>query len=1759
MISLRDSVLQVLGDEPFDCDGRDIADIVWLACQLWTAGCAADRGAQEESDRQDAAPLRQPSRTAQSSSGLSLREIANAAGPKPDVLPAQPPQAPGRREVPRESSPAATIRSAEERVQVYLPGRKQGGPGVRGRTIHVPAADALPGKLAIARALRPLTRRIASRTAVAIDESETVFRVAESGLWDVVLRPAAERWYQVTLVVDGSISMAVWEETALQLRQTLQWTAAFRNVSLVWMNADSTDQHGRSQLLRESPRRARHRASPGAGTSAALPSRTVPPSLNLRVDDNHLIIVVSDFVSRAWQTEVAFEQLKGWSRRAVVVLAQVLPQPLWRRTALGNKLVSLRHRPGHVSNATFDIASTDPLEEDQSSPPGSIVPGDLDPSMRPDAAPPFRLPVMTLEPEAVAQLAGTLAQDASGWLSGVVLRETEGPGMALPAAERKPLSGTDRVRRFERWASPTARELAQKVAVLHPAVSFQTIRLIREKLVPRAGLLHEAELVLGGLIRQSTEPFAQFADTNDIFFAFHEGVVEELRKSTSFPERQEVLSKLSEYVEKRLGRSGAWFGAFLEDPDSPPSDMDDAGAPAFEFLLSSLDVLGGKFAQRARDVRMRFAEIAAAQREFRLKALEPAERAARRVDDEPAESSFDELAARLDASSVTQGLHEVPAGGIGQLAKGKPGAAVAWCDEVQKYAFESAQKLFNVELGEVKTLDMLIDRLVGRGRLSPILQANARFISTLAVTSRQAHDFPITSDEMLEVMRSLDRILDWHRVDIFPTSFRPAYAASLPLPLAQLYERTYDDTMLGSRHQNACSLFEALITLAGAVHIACYRDELRSGGQEHIRAIDEEILQLAAPTLGRYLSILRNLSRHYGKLRAGQGHPLSSVWEQLQRRWEDRPAMLALCRRMKGEVGGSGDRYKSCSILDVFMAFVSYRNAGFGHGVRLDSFYAEMEPLLLAAANELFAQGVFDFLGPQGSQLVCVSEIRTMDDRKVEVALGDLQGSRPAKTTLLLLERLQAQGLTPKQVGVLWPGRPGLLCLDPLLAVRDANADDCEVLFLNRANGRQAAYFSYTSHQTVFDVTPAKDLQRFFNLFGEQLQHSLSRVRRPRVQLTYDVEVVEGVVVKELPFVVGVMGDFTGNPTKPRQPLIDRKFVSIDRDNFNDVMAQLAPELNFRVPHMLKDDGSEFPVQLKFASIDDFEPARIVGQSAVLLPLLEAHNALQDLMDAVDKSQGLEKELEPILRPSDAGTTSINELRGSQVEATRFHSSTTRPTSDGEGITPESSAKQNIGLLATELTAGKVDMQAADASSDLIRRLGDLASRGVVIWDVSVFRTLGNVRDELDRALSLQLAAVMHHPDFLRLEGSWRGLSYLVMNSETSSLLKLRLLAVSKRELIKDLGRSIEFDYGPIFKKIYTEEYSSPGGEPYGAIIGDYEFTNHPEDIDLLQKIGTVAAAAFAPFIAAASPNLLGLSSYVELSRPRDLEKILLSKEHIKWNAFRDSDDSRFVCLTLPRALARLPYGAGTKRIEEFGYEEAELNETGGSRQLAHEHYCWMNAAYLMGARLTDAFARHGWCTAIRGVENGGMVEGLPMLVFRTDGGDLDLKCPTEIGISDRREAELSKLGLLPLCHNKNTDFSVFYSGQTCQRPKRYDSRDASANASIMTRLPVTMAVSRLAQYVKCIARDKLGSFSERHDMEAYLNGWIQRYVVVDANPTAEVRAAFPFAEAQIEVKDIPGRPGSFNAMLWLRPWLSLESLTASIRTVVPLPSKEGF
>jgi type VI secretion system protein ImpC len=463
----------------------------------------------------------------------------------------------------------------------------------------------------------------------------------------------------------------------------------------------------------------------------------------------------------------------------------------------------------------------------------------------------------------------------------------------------------------------------------------------------------------------------------------------------------------------------------------------------------------------------------------------------------------------------------------------------------------------------------------------------------------------------------------------------------------------------------------------------------------------------------------------------------------------------------------------------------------------------------------------------------------------------------------------------------------------------------------------------------------------------------------------------------------------------------------------------------------------------------------------------------------------------------------------------------------------------------TERAATEVE----NAVSTLVKEA--LADGSTIKGDV--LDTIEEMIARIDQKLTAQMNAIIHAPEFQQIESAWRGLKYLVYNSETDSNLKIRVLNVSKNELYRTLRLfpDAKWDQSPLFKQVYEYEFGQLGGQPFGCLIGDYHFSHLPTDVQLLRDLSKIAGSAHAPFIAGAEPTLMGMDSWNELSNPRDIGKVFDTPEYAAWKGLRDQDDSRYVGLCMPRVLARLPYGAKSEPVEEFAFEE----DTDGHKG---NNYGWMNAAYAMAVNINRAFKEYGWCTRIRGVESGGEVMNLPTHVFPTDDGGVDLKCPTEIAISDRREHELARNGLIPLIHRKNTDKAAFIGAQSLYKPKKYFGEkgvDATASDNLSARLPYMFAVSRFAHYLKCMVRDKIGSMKEKEELTRWLQTWINEYV--DGNPLLSneaTKARKPLAAASVEVIPNEENPGYYNARFMLRPHYQLEGMDIGLSLVSRLP-----
>ncbi len=645
----------------------------------------------------------------------------------------------------------------------------------------------------------------------------------------------------------------------------------------------------------------------------------------------------------------------------------------------------------------------------------------------------------------------------------------------------------------------------------------------------------------------------------------------------------------------------------------------------------------------------------------------------------------------------------------------------------------------------------------------------------------------------------------------------------------------------------------------------------------------------------------------------------------------------------------------------------------------------------------------------------------------------------------------------------------------------------------------------------------------------ESTQKKLSRVRSPRVHITYDVELGGAIEQRELPLIVGILSDFSGNPINPLPVLKERQFVEIDRDNFNEVLEGYTPRVTLKVDDVLAEKGGKKTnIELLFNTIEDFTPLRLVEMIPATQALYQARIHLRDFLSKLDGNDELDELLTQVLEDEALSKELTDAYEGAEdMSAVTPSDHMNKMLTEG-GMALDESQKPYALSLIGQFTRDILAVENKEAT-------GDAADR------------MNNRIAEIDNRLTQQINLVMHDPAFQTIEATWRGLHFLVMNTETSTRLKLRTLNVSKKDLLKDLQKASEFDQSSLFKKVYEDEFGTYGGDPFTLLVGDYEFGRHPEDIELLEKISGVAAAAHAPFISAAYAKMFDLQDFYRLAQPRDLSKIFESAELIKWRSFRDSEDSRYVSLTLPKVLLRLPYGPDTVVVEGFDFLE-EVDGTDASK------YLWGNPAYVLCQRITNAYSKYGWLAAIRGVEGGGLVEGLPTHTFKTIAGDIKLTCPTQVAITDRREKELNDLGFMAILHCKGTDKAAFFGGQTTNQPKKYNTDEANANARTSSMLPYVLNASRFAHYIKVIMRDKIGSFLTRDNVSDYLNTWISAYVLIDDGAANEIKARYPLREAKINVTDVPGKPGSYKATVFLKPHYQLEELSTSIRLVADIP-----
>lgn len=643
----------------------------------------------------------------------------------------------------------------------------------------------------------------------------------------------------------------------------------------------------------------------------------------------------------------------------------------------------------------------------------------------------------------------------------------------------------------------------------------------------------------------------------------------------------------------------------------------------------------------------------------------------------------------------------------------------------------------------------------------------------------------------------------------------------------------------------------------------------------------------------------------------------------------------------------------------------------------------------------------------------------------------------------------------------------------------------------------------------------------------ESLQKKLSRFRPPQVHITYDVEVAGAIEKRELPFVIGVLADFSGKPAEPLPRVRDRRFVAINRDSFDSVLERCRPRIELQVPSRLQDDGETSPlaVTLNFGSLADFSPEPIAAQMPTLSDLLALRHRLTTVSSALFGNDRLEEKLQSILAEQEELARTHRELQAMK---------------DPLNVVQPSSAVQELLDYARIEKSAEARAAAAEWLSDFLEQ----AARGELVVSRDTESIINARLATLDHVITRQLDEVLHHPDFQRLEATWRSLWYLVDQTEISISLQIRVLNISKRDLLREFERATEFDQTSIYKKVYEDEYGTVGGTPFALLIGDYSFSRDGRDIALLTQMTQLGAAAHVPFIAGASPGMFNLDGFTELTLPRDLSKIFDSDDYAAWRSFRQGQDARFAALVLPHMLLRLPYASDTNPVERFRYEE---------RVDAHEHYLWGNSAFALAARIADSFARSGWYAQIRGVEGGGLITGLPTHTTVNDDGEVVLKCPTEIAITDRRQLELVRLGFVPLLHVKNSDSAVFFAVPSCCKPQKYLDDELNAAELASVGLDCVLAVSRFTHYLRCLMRDKIGTFASAQECEEYLNLWLATYVLSNEGGVSP-DASVPLKYGKVELSESFGTRETHRTNLEIQPLFQFANVNRPLRATVLLP-----
>lgn len=634
----------------------------------------------------------------------------------------------------------------------------------------------------------------------------------------------------------------------------------------------------------------------------------------------------------------------------------------------------------------------------------------------------------------------------------------------------------------------------------------------------------------------------------------------------------------------------------------------------------------------------------------------------------------------------------------------------------------------------------------------------------------------------------------------------------------------------------------------------------------------------------------------------------------------------------------------------------------------------------------------------------------------------------------------------------------------------------------------------------------------------ENTQKRLGKLRPPRVQITYDVETNGANVLKELPYVIGIMADLSGN-NSTKLPLKRRKFIDLSLSNLDVAIGYLGTSIKITIPKFQLDEMIELVID--FDNVHDFTPDNLLNKIDFLKASTRRLRLLKDLKTKLECNEISRKLIKDFLQNSELMSYAQSWKSGSEVENKNME---------------DYLYKSELAFIDSQKTFA-MDM------------LCELSKIGNVNTEQNVITCLDKEIVNIQEQLSWYLNAILHNKDFQRIEGSWTAIYRLIKNINLSSSLKIRLLDISVDEIRDDLENATEFDQSDLFKKLYEDEYGSPGGEPISCLIFDYYMRKNMQDFYLISQLADTVSAAHIPTIASVDPSMFDIKEFSSLYEPKDLHEVFENIQLAPWHSFRQKDSARYITMVLPKVLQRLPYGENNS-IKTFGFKE-QIDPNNNS------DFCWGNAAYSMAQCIANAFDQYGWVSAIRGVDSGGKVEDLPLHSYTSLSGELSYLCPTEIAITDRREKELSDLGFLPLCYFKKTNYAVFFGGQTAILPTKYSEDSATANSQLSSSLPCLLSASRFVHYMKCMIRDYIGSISSQDDIQMKLQKWLAGYVTLNTAASMEVKARFPLAAAKVQVFEKLGEPGQYYAVVYVKPHFQLESIDISTRLVAELPSKK--